>query len=293
VCYPAAKVSEPRDETPAIRDSVLEFLPEDEAREIEDTLWWRVGRQVMLAPFLKRAADAGRVARILEIGCGSGGDLGFLGRFGRVTGVERSAILAERARSRGDAEQILEGDFADVTPHGEFDLICLLDVIEHVEDDLDLARRMAGLLDPGQMALLSVPACPALYGPHDELLHHHRRYSSASMGRLLDEAGFEVVRGTYFVFLLFPVFVLQRAFEKLRAWLGYRQTEVQYGLVPKPINAALVALLRFEAALLRFVDLPIGVWYVVLARRRGADQPSPGEEPSSASDPAATTHSTT
>jgi SAM-dependent methyltransferase len=71
----------------AVRDHATEFYDEAEAMAIEDTIWWTRGRRAILRRFLDRAATL-KIDRILEIGCGSGGDLPLLSRYGAVWGLE-------------------------------------------------------------------------------------------------------------------------------------------------------------------------------------------------------------
>ena len=118
--------------TPEIRDHAWEFRTDSEAAEIDDTLWWTVGRRSMLANLLKLAAAQRTLKTIVEIGCGSGGDLALLSRYGKVTGVERSKQLAGRARNRGIAEEIIEVDFFDLSAREPADLYCLFDVLVDV-----------------------------------------------------------------------------------------------------------------------------------------------------------------
>ncbi|MBX3251529.1 MAG: methyltransferase domain-containing protein [Myxococcales bacterium] len=78
-----------------------------------------------------------------------------------------------------------------------YDAIVSMNVLEHVADDAAAARALAGLLKPGGWMLTYVPAMPFAFGPMDEALGHHRRYTTKSFGRLMRGAGLEVVRCDY------------------------------------------------------------------------------------------------
>jgi SAM-dependent methyltransferase len=82
--------------------------------------------------------------------------------------------------------------FVAAAPEGPFDLVLLLDVIEHVQDDAAFLRDALARLRSGGTAIISVPAWPWLYGPHDVHLGHCRRYSPAAARQLLSAAGLEV-----------------------------------------------------------------------------------------------------
>lgn len=95
--------------------------------------------------------------------------------------------------------------FVASRPDGTFDMLLLLDVLEHVEDDRSfLASLVERSLRPGAAVLITVPAWPWLYGEHDVRLHHFRRYRPVECARLLQDAGLEIVeRGGLFHSALF------------------------------------------------------------------------------------------
>ena len=124
--------------------------------------------------------------------------------------------------------------FASTKPQGRFDLVLMLDVLEHVEDDrAALLDAVLNFLAPGGRLLVSVPAGPGLFSRHDELLGHKRRYAPARLGALVDEVGLAVVdQGQLFASLLVP-----RAMTKL--WemaLGHDRTALS---VPPHVETSL------------------------------------------------------
>lgn len=251
-----------------IRDHALEFMAEDEAAHLEESLWWMVGRRAVLARLLDRAQAMRNLGKIVEIGCGSGGDLPVLSSYGEVVAIERSPLLAGRARARGLAREVVEADFFDLELDSGVDLYCLFDVLEHIEDDAAFIRRLEQHSDPGQLLLISVPACPWLFSRHDTLLHHHRRYTRRGLDELLDRSGFEVQFSSYFLFFAFPAVVLARLREKWLERIGRASNEVSLGAVPAWASHILTCVMRFEAWLLGYLRFPIGVWAFSLARRR-------------------------
>jgi hypothetical protein len=103
-------------------------------------------------------------------------------------------------------------------PDQRYDLVLLLDVLEHVaDDDVFLSDLAAHALAPTGRLLLSVPTWQALYTSHDTFLQHHRRYAPAQARRLIEAAGLQVEQsGGLFHSLLAP-----RAVSKAREqWLG-------------------------------------------------------------------------
>ena len=251
-----------------IGDHATEFLDESEALQIEDTIWWLVGRRAILRGFLERAKRQQPIRDILEIGCGSGGNLPLLSRYGVVSGLERSLVLAKRAEERKVARRIHVTDFFEFDSAESFDLYCLFDVLEHNEDHTAFVKRLSRLPPPNHMLLLTVPACQFLYGPHDVLLHHYRRYSKRGLEMLLAENGYDILMSGYYLFFLFPVLLASRLAEKVALLFGRKQKKVQLGRVPHWVNSLLAAALKTEALFSRVLSFPIGGWVITLAKRR-------------------------
>ncbi len=105
-------------------------------------------------------------------------------------------------------------------PTGPFDVALLLDVIEHVDDDLALVNDVVGRVRPGGLVLVSVPAWPQLFSAHDRALRHLRRYTPDSCRTVLRQAGLTVLEsGGFFHALLLPraaSLVVEKTVEKLR-----------------------------------------------------------------------------
>src|ERR1039458_9688407 len=96
-----------------------------------------------------------------------------------------------------------------------FDLAVSLDVIEHLEDDLGALKELRRVVAPGGRLLVTVPAYQWLWSGHDEINHHHRRYTRRSLLAVAQQAGWECARTTYFNSLLLPVAILLRALDPL------------------------------------------------------------------------------
>src|SRR6185295_8928433 len=112
------------------------------AAEVENDHWWFRGRRRILAAVIETQLRAGHgPRRILEVGCGNGGNLELLARWGTVFAVEKDDTARARASRRGVAT-VERGWLPDTIPfpRRSFDLIVLLDVLEHVEDDTAAVR---------------------------------------------------------------------------------------------------------------------------------------------------------
>lgn len=232
--------------------------------EQEEKHWWYLGRRQILADVLRRL-DLPSGARIFEVGCGTGGNLDLLAGFGTVDALEVNDFARESALARGKpVRQMFSGRLPEGLALGDrrYDLIALLDVLEHLEDDRAVLQALRPHLAPGGRILLTVPAYMWLWGPHDVLAHHCRRYTRRSLIGAIEQSGLRVIKCSYFNFLLFPLAVVARALDHLRPPTG----ELLGATMPAaPVNALFRAIFASERFLLRGLNLPFGLSIVVWA----------------------------
>jgi SAM-dependent methyltransferase len=228
-----------------------------EMAETEHEHWWFRGRRDVLCSVLRQLALAPQ-ARVLEVGSGTGGNLDVLAQFGSVSGFEMDAnaveMSAERTQGRFD---IRRGRCPDDVPFHDrtFDLICFLDCLEHISDDVGTLEHMHGLLAPGGSILVTVPAYQWLWSAHDNFLHHQRRYDRASLTKCAQAAGYRIERVTYFNTLLFPLAVAVRLCDRL-----LRRGRSSGDAVPaEPLNTILYGIFKRESSWLARHGLPFGV----------------------------------
>ncbi len=210
-----------------------------QTHQAEDRHWWYRGRRTVIERVLDGLGLPER-ARILDAGCGSGRNMVELARRGTVTGVElsdTSVVPGPRSAACGEVIEgsVLEMPFAD----GSFDLAVSLDVIEHLEDDLAALRELRRVVAPGGALLVTVPAYQWLWSGHDEINHHHRRYTRRSLQRVAEQAGWRQARTTYFNSLLLPVAILLRVLDRAE----HEDDRVE----PRPVGAAGAAELAARA----------------------------------------------
>ena len=223
--------------------------------------WWFVGRRAVILAEMARRLPAGG-ARLAELGCGSGGMLEALGRFGTAVGVETDPALRARARERG--LDVRAGALPDAIPLelGRWDAVCLFDVLEHVDDEAGALAACRRLLVPGGRLFVTVPAYAWLWSRHDELLGHRRRYTARGLRQVAERAGFAVERLTYFNTLLAPPIMAVRL---VRAVLRRSGHDLHR---PAPRwNRALAACFSAEARLLGWMSPPFGISILLAARR--------------------------
>lgn len=226
-----------------------------EMAELQAAHWWFVARRRILAEFIGQLSLP-PPADILEIGCGAGGNLSMLSAFGRVRAME-SDDHARDIAIRLTGVPIVAGGLPEPVPFadGAFDLVCLLDVLEHIQDDRAALGRAGRLLKNGGRLLVTVPAYAWLWSAHDNAHHHQKRYTATMLRRCSREAGLEVRFLGYFNALLFPVIAAVRLVGKMAGATG----ESSDAVLPAPwLNNLLAGIFSFERHLLRHRLFPCG-----------------------------------
>jgi SAM-dependent methyltransferase len=231
-------------------------MTDDELRTMianDEHHWWYRGRRRVLAAELGRL-ELARNGRLLDAGCGSGRTLDELARRGPATGVDASPFAVHAARARGHADVVLGRIERLPLPDHSFDLVTCLDVIEHTPDDRASLRELRRVTTPGGTLVVTVPAYPALWSGHDERNRHFRRYTAASARAAALDAGWRVLRHTYFNSLLLGPAAAVRLLERR----GRERSDLE--LTWPLLDRALELPLRLEAAALaRGVRLPAGL----------------------------------
>ncbi|HTE05960.1 MAG TPA: class I SAM-dependent methyltransferase, partial [Planctomycetota bacterium] len=216
------------------------------------------------------APGAAQPLLVLDIGCGVGGFLTSLARFGRVTGLELDEPSIAFCREHGFPRTAVAASDHLPVPAGSQDLLCLWDVLEHTPDDRAVLAEMHRCLKPGGHLAISVPAWQFLYANNDRVAHHFRRYTRGELVRKLREAGLHVRKATYVNCLLglaiVPTVLVIKAREKLlRIPFGTRNNLDLPA--PGPVNALFAAIFAGERHVLRHASSPFGHSLFVVARR--------------------------
>lgn len=230
---------------------------------IEDEHWWFRGRRAIVASMIQ-GLGLPSGASVLDAGSGTGGNLSMLLGFGDVVGMELDEV-ARRLASKKAGVTVVAGRLPDRVPFCEesFDLVTLLDVLEHVEDDQGTLEKLGNLLKPDGVLVLTVPAFPFLWSGHDVVHQHYRRYHLQSLVDRVEAAGLKITYASYYNTLLFPLIALIRLMEKVFGTKGGHDLAV-----PSPwLNRLLYRIFASERHWLGKGVFPFGVSIVLLARR--------------------------
>lgn len=232
--------------------------------QLEGRHWWFCARRQILKAVIERFAPRRESLRLLEAGCGTGGNLRMLSEFGQLDAFELDNEARQIARGKLPID-IKNGMLPDGIPFapGLYDIVAAFDVIEHVEQDVESLRRLKEQLAPGGRLVMTVPALPWLWSRHDETHHHYRRYTRGDLEAALVLAGLKPVKISYFNTLLFPAIAGVRLVKKV---LGYEGAGDD--AMPSPVvNEILKRIFGFESRLVGRIPLPLGVSLLAVAER--------------------------
>jgi SAM-dependent methyltransferase len=234
----------------------------DDLFELEDSHWWHISKRRTVRTFISRFCNKKNL-KILDMGCGTGKNMEELSAFGDVFGIDSSAEAVAYCRTRGQFGVRKGSTYNSGFSANSFDLITLLDVLEHTDDHKTLTE-VKRLLVSGGNVLITVPAFSWLWSRWDEVLHHRRRYNKKMLEVLLEREGFELVKSSYlYSFLVVPAFLIR--------WiktLSYNKSySSDFKLTLPIINKLMVLICDMERTLMMKFSIPFGTSLVVLARK--------------------------
>lgn len=230
---------------------------------LEDSHWWHISKRRAVSDCIRNYLKKGDPL-ILDIGCGTGRNLEQLKKFGKIYGLDNSKEAIKFCKKRG-LENIRLGQ-AEKIPFksGSFDLVTLLDVLEHTDENKTLNEVYRVLRKDG-LLILTVPAFNWLWSRWDEVLHHKRRYSLDNLVRLLRKYSFTITYSTYlYSFLVLPALIIRQIKQKLLKTKKYSSDfKLSTDFLNKIANA--ISLIEFKIAQKK--TIPFGTTILVVAKK--------------------------
>lgn len=208
---------------------------------------------------------------ILEIGCSSGFMLKAMKQALPEAIIVGSDVVREplyKLAKELPAVPLLRFDLLQCPlPSDSFDAVVMLNVLEHIENDVAALGQVYRILRPGGIAVIEVPAGPHLYDAYDKALKHFRRYEIAGLTAKLQGVGFSVDRQSHLGFFIYPAFSIVKKRNQ-----GHLSEEALDLIVRKQAsetaaNRLLGMVVAFERFLSRWLSFPRGIRCLVVARK--------------------------
>lgn len=239
--------------------------------ELENNHFWYRGRRKSLLALLSRNLFNRHERTFLEIGGGTGANADFIReKLGfRMLVSEISIEAIKNAKIKYPKNNYVQMDARNIPFKDSFDVIGMFDVIEHIEEDGQVMEQINKALNSRGWLVMSVPQYQWLWSSHDELSGHKRRYSRKSIKELVNNADFEIVSITSFLFTAFPLMLLAR---RSRA-RGFTSESSQFSEVsgmelPAILNRILYFFTWMDSMLIKSgLSLPFGGSLLVLCRK--------------------------
>lgn len=239
--------------------------------------WWYKNRtelfQVLLRKFFQKEQNSNQNFRknytILEVGCGWGDNLPMLEEFGSIEGAESYKEAAQFLKKQYPKYKTFHHHIPD-NLNQSYDMICILDVLEHVEE-AEAVEWLARHLKPNGVVFVSVPAFSFLWSCQDILCHHKRRYTHSSLKKALAPY-FKKERLSYYNFILFPAVLAFNAIDRFFDWIFNRdplkKENRSFKAFDGILNQILYQIMHVEVLLMKYTNLPIGASLVGFFRKK-------------------------
>jgi len=243
-----------------LQDNELGYLG-----EIEDDYWWNEGRRKILCDLIYEQVNESKNLEILDVGCGPGGTSIAFFQFGNVTGTDISFSGLKLAKEKGLTNVVVSSSTSIPFQSEKFDIITILDVIEHVQKHKTVLKEIWRMLKPNGIIVVTVPAYQFLWSQHDVASSHVRRYNNSTITKELKDSQFKIIRTSYFVSFLFPLIAIYRLITKNR--INKKNPKGDLIKFPQPINNFFKKLMSIENKLLKKINLPFGLSVVCIAKK--------------------------
>ncbi len=233
--------------------------------EQERTYWWHKGRARIIESYLENTAAGPRKSKILNVGCGTGGTVTLLERYGVVDNVDTSDVALAFMKQGGYRRLTkVTGTtlpFADKT----YDLVVAFDVLEHIKDENKALREWSRVLKDTGAVVLTVPAYQWLWSGHDVALGHQRRYTIKRLVAAAKQARLSADKKSYAIVFSLPLVVGFRLLHSV--WRKKDSATASYVRIPGWINTLFAGFLYAEARLHGKVYFPAGTSVVAVFRK--------------------------
>jgi ubiquinone/menaquinone biosynthesis C-methylase UbiE len=235
---------------------------------LERNHWWFLVRQKIIEQQLLRSLPKQKSLKILNVGASTGQSTLLLQPYGEVVSVEKDHDTCQFLKTNFQLQVVQASAEALPFDNDAFDVVCVFDVIEHIQEDSLAISELYRVCKKGGVLYCTVPAFDFLFSDHDKINHHYRRYNKYKIGQLVEKQ-FSIEYQTYFnCILFFPILLYRLA----QIYLIKPSTPVSDFESPSLLNGTIPSFLfkqlfSIEIFLLRYIKLPFGVSFLCRARK--------------------------
>ena len=199
----------------------------------EDKHWWFLARREIVSELLKQISP--KPEKIVDVGCGTGGNTAALASEYSCLGIDPIPEAIAFAKEKFPDAEFIQGyapqDIQDQMH--DADIVMLMDVLEHIEDDFLFVSELLSSMKPGAHLLLMAPADPTLWGPHDKGFEHFRRYTLDRLRLLWKDLPVTERLVSYCNSRLYPLVKVARMISRMcGASLGPNDTDLSLPIAP-------------------------------------------------------------
>lgn len=226
----------------------------------EEKHWWHISKRNVVKGVLG-AILHNRNLKILDIGCGAGKTMDMLSRFGTVWGLDNNKKALSFCKKRG-FQHLMLADAADTGfKDNFFDVVTMLDVLEHTDENTTL-QEIKRILKPDGFMIITVPTYQWLWSSWDEVLKHKKRYTKYNLGAAVKKNGFTIIKSSYmYSFLTLPVFI----FRKLKS--RQKSYESDFSTNPPFVNFLCTLFANIERYFVMRGWIPFGTSLILVCKK--------------------------
>lgn len=230
--------------------------------------WWRAREEALVKVLRRRRVRLDRRLLILDIGCGNGLFFESLAEFGDVEGIEPDATLIDPGGKHRSQIHVVPLD-KSFHPQKRYDLVLMLDVLEHLDNPKQGLECVRELLQDGGALLITVPAFQSLWTRHDDANQHRIRYRRRTLFPLLRQAGFSILESKYWYQWILPMKLATRIAEKI-----IPTKPLPPRIPPRWLNQFLYRFSRLEQESLGSTAIPFGSSLMVFCTKDDSTCPA-------------------
>lgn len=246
--------------------------------EMQERHFWYQGRhRFLLKSIQKYFPEANSALSAIDLGGGTGGWLRYLSNF-NLNPFTNLALGDSSTIALKLAETVLRPsikryqiDLMQIDMDNEWDAAFLLDVIEHIPNDLEVLKQTSKALKSGGYLFITTPAFPQFWSYNDDIVHHLRRYCIRDFESLANDSGLTLCDARYFMFYLSPLYLISRiisSFVKLTKEEQKELVKKQHRIPVKPINFLLAGIFNAETPIGHWIKFPWGTSILGVFRKK-------------------------